>query len=72
MFDKKLKRKVESLERQLEYLEGATRSPNNDMSLQAQIWRLQGDVGRILEYLDLVKVEIHKVELQKKGGPDHA
>lgn len=67
MFNRKLERRVKALERHLEDLDVATRDVNNNMSLQSQIWRLVGDMARLLDYLGVQRVETHEVRFAKKG-----
>lgn len=66
MFNRKLKERVASLERQLGYLEDATRGSVHH-SLQAQLWQLRADLDRLLRHLGLERVEIHTVEYHRKS-----
>jgi len=65
MFNRKLKRKVESLERQLGYLED-TVCGSNPHSIQHDLWTLQGDIKLLLDYLGLERTETHEVVLRKR------
>lgn len=61
MFNKKLKRSVESLSTRIDYL--------NDESRE-KYWALRSDLDRLVEALGMTKQETHRVEYVKKGGPE--
>jgi hypothetical protein len=66
MFNRKLKAKVESVGRRIDYLEDAVRGIWSN-SIQHQLWTLQSDFSRLLEHFGLERAETHTVEYRKKG-----